>query len=103
MIVLLTTGVISLISLIGVFVFGKSGRITGTHRFIVPFAIGAFLAVTFFELIPETLEGSELYGSVAIVAGFLFFYFVSNLLIRITIIMMLMVSMITAAKQKSVH
>jgi len=78
--VLAAAGVISLLSLSGVLFFGKTGHLVGTHRFIVPFAIGAFLAVAFFELIPETLEASHFYGSVAIVAGFLLFYLLSNIL-----------------------
>ena len=60
--------------------FGKKGHLVGTHRFIVPFAIGSFLGITFFELIPETLHASEVYGSVAIIGGFLLFYLVSNIL-----------------------
>lgn len=71
---------ISLLSLIGVFFFGKSGHLKGTHRFIVPIAIGVFLGVIFFELIPETLEGSHFYGSIAIAVGFLSFYLLSHLL-----------------------
>jgi len=71
---------IALLSLLGVLFFGKSGRLTGTHRFIVPFAIGAFLAVAFFELIPETLEASAVYGPIAIVGGFFLFYLLSNVL-----------------------
>jgi len=71
---------IAALSLLGVLFFGKSGHLTGTHRFIVPFAIGAFLAITFFELIPETLAASEFYGAVAIVTGFLLFYLLSNIL-----------------------
>ncbi|MFT5849351.1 MAG: zinc and cadmium transporter [Patiriisocius sp.] len=71
---------IALLSLLGVLIFGKSGRLTGTHRFIVPFAIGAFLAVAFFELIPETLEASAAYGPIAIVGGFFLFYLLSNVL-----------------------
>ncbi len=71
---------ISLLSLVGVFFFGKSGHLTGTHRFIVPVAIGVFLGVVFFELIPETLEASHFYGSIAIATGFLSFYALSHYL-----------------------
>jgi zinc and cadmium transporter len=77
---LIAAGLISLISLIGVIFFGKSGHIVGTHRFIIPIAIGTFLGVIFFELIPETLEAAELYGSIAIVVGFLSFYVLAHLL-----------------------
>jgi zinc and cadmium transporter len=78
--IFITAGVISLLSLVGVLFFGVSGKLVGTHRFIVPFAIGAFLAVAFFELIPETLHASEFYGAVSIIVGFLMFYLLSNIL-----------------------
>tara|TARA_B100000745_G_C20145291_1_gene392705 strand:- start:1068 stop:1913 length:846 start_codon:yes stop_codon:yes gene_type:complete len=78
--IIVATFAIALLSLVGMFFFGEKGHLTGTHRFIVPFAVGAFLAITFFELIPETLAASEFYGSVAIIGGFLLFYLVSNIL-----------------------
>lgn len=76
----LAAGAVSLLSLIGVFFFGKEGHLTGAHRFIVPVAIGVFLGVIFFELIPETLEHAPFYGSVAVVVGFLSFYLLSHYL-----------------------
>ncbi len=76
----IAAGCVTVLSLIGVLFFGKSGHLKGTHRFIVPIAIGVFLGVIFFELIPETLEASEFYGSVAIVVGFLSFYILSHFL-----------------------
>ena len=71
---------IALISLAGVFTFGSKGRLTGAHRYVLPVAIGVFLGVVFFELIPETLEMNAEYGSFAIVAGFLLFYLLSYLI-----------------------
>jgi len=71
---------ITLLSLVGVFFFGTSGRLTGTHRFILPVAVGVFLGVVFFELIPETLEASHEWGPVAILFGFLGFYLLSHFL-----------------------
>lgn len=76
----IAAGCIALLSLLGVVFFGKSGHLKGAHRFIVPIAIGVFLGVIFFELIPETLEGSHFYGSIAIAVGFLSFYLLSHLL-----------------------
>jgi len=72
--------VVALLSLSGVLFFGKKGHLTGTHRFIIPIAIGVFLGVIFFELIPETLEHASFYGSITIVAGFLSFYLLSHFL-----------------------
>jgi zinc and cadmium transporter len=77
---LLAAFLIALLSFCGILFFGKKGHIHGTHRYIVPVAIGVFLGVVFFELIPETLEGSEFYGGVAIVLGFLSFYALSHYL-----------------------
>lgn len=71
---------IALLSLCGSLVFSKSHHMKGTHRFIVPIAIGTFLSVIFFELIPETLEAQHFLGSVAIIVGFLSFYLLSHLL-----------------------
>ena len=71
---------ISLISLIGVFFFGDKGHMTGTHRFILPTAVGIFLGIIFFELIPETLAMSPDLGAFAILVGFLGFYLLSNIL-----------------------
>lgn len=76
----IAAAVIALLSLSGIVVFGNKGHITGTHRFIIPIAIGMFLGVIFFELIPETLHASEFYGGVAIVIGFLSFYVLSHFL-----------------------
>ncbi len=76
----IAAGIVSLLSLTGIFFFGKKGHLSGTHRFIVPVAIGMFLGIIFFELIPETLEAAKLYGSIAIVAGFLSFYVLAHFL-----------------------
>lgn len=70
---------IALLSLTGGFLFGAK-HIAGTHRFIIPAAMGVFLGVIFFELIPETLEANELYGAIAIVTGFLAFYLLSHII-----------------------
>ncbi len=78
--ILLATGLITLLSLLGVLFFGNQGHLTGTHRYIVPFAIGTFLGVAFFELIPEALAGGETLGGFAIVSGFLSFYVLAHFL-----------------------
>ncbi len=71
---------ITLLSLVGVFFFGKSGRLTGSHSFVLPIAVGVFLGIVFFELIPETLEASHEWGPVSILFGFLGFYLLSHFL-----------------------
>lgn len=77
---LLAAGSITLISLIGVLFFGKSGHLAGTNRYVIPTAIGVFLGVVFFELIPETLEAGGELGSLPIIIGFLSFYLLSHIL-----------------------
>ena len=77
---LFASSCIALLSLIGVLFFGKEGRIRGTHRFILPAAVGIFLGIIFFELIPETFAMSPDFGAFAILGGFLGFYLLSNIL-----------------------
>lgn len=77
---LIAAALIASLSLIGVFFFGKSGYLTGTHRYILPVAVGVFLGIVFFELIPETLEASHDFGPIAIIIGFLGFYLLSHIL-----------------------
>lgn len=72
--------IVAALSLTGVVVFGKHGHLIGTNRFIIPVAIGVFLGVVFFELIPETIALGGTNGSIAIVGGFLAFYLLSYLL-----------------------
>lgn len=78
--ILIATTLVASLSLSGVFVFGTRGHLVGSHRYIIPAAIGVFLGVVFFELIPETMEAGGQYGSVAIAAGFLLFYLLSYVL-----------------------
>lgn len=68
------------ISLIGVFFVGSHPNTERLHRFVLPAAVGVFLGVVFFELIPETLEVAETGGAIAILIGFLGFYLLSHLL-----------------------
>lgn len=68
------------LSLIGVFFFGRRGHLAGTTRYIIPLAIGVFLGVIFFELVPETIEAGGEMGSLAIATGFIAFYLLSHLL-----------------------
>lgn len=72
---------ITLIALVGALFFrGDSHADERIHRFILPVAVGVFLGVVFFELIPETLEASPAWGPIAILAGFLGFYLLSHFL-----------------------
>ncbi len=72
--------VVASLSLIGALFLGTSISTERLHRTILPGAVGIFLGVIFFELVPETIEASELWGPVAILFGFLGFYLLSHYL-----------------------
>lgn len=68
------------VSLIGVLFFGNNKYANGSYKYIAPIAVGVFLSLVLFELIPETLELSPVYGGIAVAIGFLLFYILSALL-----------------------
>lgn len=71
---------ISLVSLIGVFFFGNTQKFIGAQKYVVPIAVGVFLSLVLFELIPETLELSPELGGIAVAFGFISFYLLANYL-----------------------
>lgn len=74
---ILLAGAVALCSLVGVFFFGSDRRLEGVERFVVPTAVGVFLSLVLFELVPETLHGNETWGGLAIAGGFIIFYVLS--------------------------
>lgn len=68
---------VALISLLGAAFFGDSRRLEGIERYVVPGAVGVFLSLVLFELIPETLEANGQWGGIVVAAGFLAFYILS--------------------------
>ncbi len=78
---LLAAVCITLIALVGALFFHNDTHADERmHRYILPIAVGVFLGVVFFELIPETLEASHTFGPIAILVGFLGFYLLSHFL-----------------------
>ncbi len=71
---------ISLASLVGVFFFGNERRLIGAQRYVVPMAVGVFLSLVLYELIPETLAAAPTWGGVVVAFGFIAFYVLANLL-----------------------
>lgn len=71
---------IALVSLVGALFFGDSRRLIGFQRYVVPIAVGVFLSLILFELIPETLELSPNYGMFSVALGFIAFYILANIL-----------------------
>lgn len=70
---------VAIISLIGVLFFNKKGLSFG-KKYTAPIAVGVFLSLVLFELIPETLELSPTYGGIFVAIGFIIFYILSSLL-----------------------
>ncbi|OGG85608.1 hypothetical protein A2392_02470 [Candidatus Kaiserbacteria bacterium RIFOXYB1_FULL_46_14] len=74
---ILAAGAVALCSLVGVVFFGNSRKLEGIERYIIPAAVGVFLSLVLFELIPETLEANAEWGGIAVAAGFILFYLLS--------------------------
>lgn len=74
---ILAATAVALCSLIGTLFFGNSRRLEGIEKFVIPTAVGVFLSLVLFELIPETLEANETWGGVAVAVGFILFYILS--------------------------
>ncbi len=79
---ILVAGAVALCSLVGAFFFGNSRHLEGMERYIIPAAVGVFLSLTLFELIPETLHSNETWGGVMVAAGFISFYVLGYVLHR---------------------
>lgn len=77
---LIASSLVAAASLLGVLFFGNSKKLIGSERFVVPIAVGVFLSLVLYELIPETLEASPEFGGIAVVVGFISFYVLSNIL-----------------------
>lgn len=71
---------VTTISLVGVLFFGHLGRLAGIEKYSVPVAVGVFLSITLYELIPETLDSSREFGGLVVAAGFIGFYILANVL-----------------------
>lgn len=77
---LLAATAITLVSLVGILFFGTSKKLLGSQRYAIPVAVGVFLSLVLYELIPETLELSPEWGGIVIAFGFISFYILSNYL-----------------------
>ncbi len=77
---ILAATVIALTSLVGALFFGNSHKLLGIQRYVVPGAVGVFLSLVLYELIPETLALSPELGGIAVAFGFISFYVLANYL-----------------------
>ncbi len=71
---------VAAVSVVGALFFGDNKRLEGLQRFVVPTAVGIFLSLVLFELIPETLLSEPEFGGLAIAFGFISFYILANFL-----------------------
>lgn len=74
---LLTATAIASISMTGALFFGDTPQLKRIQRFAVPAAVGVFLSLVLYELIPETLAASPENGGIVIALGFISFYILS--------------------------
>lgn len=80
---LLAALAIAATSVIGALFFGQTtGRLYGIQRFVVPMAVGVFLSLVLYELIPETLAQAPEWGGVMVAVGFISFYVLAHALHR---------------------
>lgn len=79
---IIASAAVALCSLVGALFFGNDRRLEGAERYIIPAAVGVFLSLVLFELIPETLHSNETWGGVMVAAGFILFYVLSYSLHR---------------------
>ena len=77
---LLASVAIALVSLIGVVFFGHDKRLIGAERYVIPVAVGVFLSLVLYELIPETLESAPQLGGIVVAVGFISFYILASVL-----------------------
>ncbi len=65
---------VALCSMIGVLFFGKHSLLHRLERFVVPVAVGVFLALSLYGLVPEVVQESPEWGGFVVALGFLSFY-----------------------------
>ena len=76
---LLASLLVAAASVAGAFLFGNKS-LGNYEKFVIPTAVGVFLSLAFYELIPETLAANNEYGGLLVAAGFISFYILSSYL-----------------------
>jgi len=77
---ILAATAVTLTSLVGALFFGNTKRLLGAQKYVVPIAVGVFLSLVLYELIPETLLLAPELGGIAVAFGFISFYVLANYL-----------------------
>jgi zinc and cadmium transporter len=73
---------VALCSLIGVLFFGKERGEHSIERFVIPIAVGVFLSLALYALIPEVMHEAPEWGGVAVGIGFIVSYLVAYIIHR---------------------
>jgi len=71
---------VALVSLAGAIFFGNTSVVAKYEKWLIPVAVGVFLSLVLYELIPETLVTAPEYGGLAVAFGFITFYLLSSTL-----------------------
>lgn len=79
---LVVAALVALSSLVGALFFGSHTLFHRLERFVVPVAVGVFLALALVELVPEAVAASPEWAGLVIGLGFVGFYLLAYLLHR---------------------
>ncbi len=77
---LLASLLVACVSFVGALLFGNARLLERLERYIAPVAVGVFLSLVLFEILPETLSAAPTYGGIAVALGFIGFYVLANIL-----------------------
>jgi len=77
---LLAASAVALCSLVGAIFFGIRSPLHAVERFIVPVAVGVFLSLSLYGLLPEVVEASPEWGGLIVAVGFIIFYIIAYLI-----------------------
>ncbi len=75
-------GLVALCSAVGALFFGEHALLHRVERFVVPVAVGVFLSLALYELIPEVVKEAPEFGGLVVALGFIGFYAVAYLIHR---------------------
>jgi zinc and cadmium transporter len=73
---------VALLSLSGVILFGQNKKLVGIERYVIPIAVGIFLGLVLYELLPEVFSEAGQTGGILVAGGFIAFYILSSYLHR---------------------
>lgn len=77
---LLVASGVALCSVVGALFFGEKSLFHSLERFIIPVAVGVFLSLSLYGLIPEVVMSSPEWGGLVVAGGFLGFYLLAYLI-----------------------